>query len=170
MRRSIIMTGFLLASLLLVSACSAKRGGFSNGAPQLVANPDKVSLMLADAADRAAASLEKLAAVEYAQSSGVAAAPIGNAPVELRRAMTLDWTGPVEPLVKALADRTSYNFIVVGAQPPVPVVVSVHAENQPAINILRDIGLQLGARADVRVDGNRRVVEIHYAPTSGLGG
>ena len=52
----------------------------------------------------------------------------------------------------------------------VPVVVSVDVENKPVIDVLRSVGLQLGMRADIRVDAGRRTVELHYAPNTGVGG
>lgn len=134
----------------------------------MVAEPDNVSAMLADAADRVATSMEKLAAIEYEKSPGVATAPAEGAPQDLRRAITVSWVGPVEPMLEALAHRTSYNFFVLGSAPPVPAVVSVDVENQQAIEVLRNIGLQLGTRADVRVDAEKRVIELHYAPVEGL--
>ena len=156
---------FACASLVLLSACSGNV--FRKGAPQLVAEPDNVSAMLADAADRAARSLEKLSAVEHARGPGLTAAPVSGAPAELRRAITISWVGPVEQVTQALADRASYNFLIVGAAPPVPLVVSLDIENKPVIEVLRTIGLQLGQRADVRVDATRRVIEIHYASAGG---
>jgi len=81
----------------------------------------------------------------------------------------VNWVGPVEPITKTLADRAGYNFLTIGNPPPVALVVSVDAENRPVIDVLRDIGLQLGMRADVRVDGGKRLVELHYAPNSGIG-
>lgn len=158
----------LLSVVLLLSACSSNRG-FDNDTPQLVAEPDSVSAMLADAADRVASSLEKLAAVEYQRSPGVAVAPVADAPVELRRAITVNWVGPVEPIVETLANRSSYNFIVLGSPPPVPIVVSLDVENMPVVDVLRDIGLQMGVRGDIRVDGKNKTVEIQYAPTTGVG-
>ena len=137
---------------------------------QIVASPDKATMMLAEAADRASVSLETLAAVEQSRSPGIAVAPIGDAPPELRRAMTVNWVGPVEPIGKTLADRAGYGFTVVGDPPPVPIVVSLDVENKPVIDILRNLGLQLGTRADLKVDGSRRIVEIHYAPVTGVGG
>ena len=56
-----------------------------------------------------------------------------------------------------------------GDRPPVPLTVNIDAENQPIIDILRDVGLQFGQRADVKVDGVRQMVEVHYAPVTGLG-
>jgi defect-in-organelle-trafficking protein DotD len=157
----------LLSCMVLLPACESR---FREGAPQLVAEPDNVAAMLADAADRAANSLEKLAAVDYARSPGVAVGPVSGAPAELRRAISLQWTGPVEQVAQALADRSSYNFLIVGASPPVPIVVEIDAENKPVVEVLRDIGLQMGKRADIRVDAERKVVEIHYAPVAGTEG
>ena len=138
--------------------------------PQLVAAPDKVSAMLADAADRASVALETLAAVEQSRSPGVAVAPIIDAPAELKRAISVNWVGPVEPIAKTLADRAGYRFQTVGSPPPVPLVVSIDVENSPVIDVLRNLGLQLGMRADVRVDARGRMVEVHYAPNTGVGG
>ena len=70
----------LLASALLLTACETATEAFSGDTPQLVAAPDSVSAMLADAADRAANSLETLAAVEYARSPGVAVSNINDRP------------------------------------------------------------------------------------------
>lgn len=161
----------VLISLAPLTACSDYMSAhdFSNAHPQMVAQPDTVSAMLADAADRAANSLETLAAVEYARSPGVAVGPVGNAPTELRRAITVNWVGPVEPITKTLADRAGYNFLVVGAQPVVPIVISLDVENTPVIEVLRNIGLQLGMRGDIKVDGPGRVVELHYPANTGVG-
>ena len=160
------MTFFAAALLLALTAL----GGCSTEKlypPQIVASPDKASMMIAEAADRASVALETLAAVEQARSPEIAVAPIANAPAELRRAMTVNWVGPVEPIAKTLADRAGYSFRTVGDAPPVAIVVSVDEENTPVIDILRSVGLQLGRRGDVKVDGERRVVEIHYAPVTG---
>ena len=161
-------SGFIkfAAFLVLLGGCTP----VVKGNPQVASTPDKVSLMLAEAADRASVALETLAAVEQARSPGIAVGPIDNVPPELRRAITINWVGPAEPITKTLADRAGYVFQSVGNPPPVPTVVSINVENQPVIDVLRSVGLQLGMRADVRVDAARRIVEIHYAPTTGVGG
>ena len=69
-----------------------------------------------------------------------------------------------------LADRASYGFQIVGNAPPVPIIVSINVENKPVIEVLRNIGLQLGVRADVTVDSERRMVEVHYGPNTGPSG
>ncbi len=156
---------FIAATML--SACAYHQTEMRD--PQVVTSPDKISLMLAEAADKASNALQTLAAVEQARSPAVAVQPIHNAPPELMRAMTLTWYGPAEQLVKKLADRASYTFLALGDRPPVPLTVSLDVENKPVIDILRDAGLQLGLRADIKVDSTRRVVELQYAPVTGVG-
>ncbi len=162
-----IHIGFVFITCVL-TACGPIARDFSASHPQMVATPDPVSALLADAADRASRSLETLAAVEHARSPGASVAPAGNAPTELRRAVTVSWTGPVEPIAKMMAERAGYNFVAIGAMPPTPVVVSVKAENRPVIDVLRDIGLQMGVRGDIKVDSPRKVVELHYPPNTGI--
>lgn len=156
--------GYLLVlGALLVSACQSAPARD----PQVVTSPDKVSLMLAESADKAANALQTLAAVEQASSPGVHVSPISDAPSELARAITINWVGPADQITKKLADRASYGFLVMGDEPPVPLVVSLDVNNQPVIDVLRDIGLQMGERANLRVDSTRRMIELHYAPVSG---
>ncbi|MCB9963422.1 MAG: DotD/TraH family lipoprotein [Rhodospirillales bacterium] len=148
--------------LPLIAGCSTSGSKYMIGNPQIVAEPDKISAMLADAADRASTSLEELAAIE-AQKRKVAASPnLDDAPVELMRGITVNWIGPVEPLLKKLSDHASYNFKVYGSGPAVPLVVSVDAENQPIVEVLRGVGTQLGSEAAVHVDAQDRSVELRY--------
>ena len=153
-----------LAVLLLAGCQLPERNA------QVVASPDKVSLMLAEAADKASTSLETLAAIEQKKSPGVAVAPISNAPEELARAITITWVGPPEQILRKLSDRASYNFVTLGNRPPVPLVINVDVQNEPVIEVLRDIGLQLGVRGDVKVDAEKKIIELHYAPVTGVGG
>ena len=164
--RRFIKTSFVcLIALGALSACQVQQRN-----AQVVTSPDKVSLMLAEAADKASNSLETLAAIEQAKAPGVGVQPIYNAPEELARAITITWVGPPEQILRKLADRASYNFVTLGNRPPVPLVVNVDVQNQPVIEVLRDIGLQLGVRGDVKVDSERGIIELHYAPVTGVGG
>ena len=157
----------LLSVFLLVGCSGIEVSTHKEDNPQFVASPDKATLMLAQAADKASNALETLAAIEQSRSPKVSVAPIENVPDELKRAMTVSWVGPVEPIAKRLAAYSEYGFEILGDQPPVPIVVNLDAENTRVVDMLRNIGLQLGARADIRVDGQRKVVELQYAPVVG---
>lgn len=134
---------------------------------QLVATPDPVALRLASAVDRAAAALQTLASVEQARNPGVAVQAAPYAPQELRRTVSVNWVGPIEPIVQKLADRAGYKMQVNGDVPPVPVIVSLSVVEKSVVETLRDVGLQAGQRADIAVDPKRRIVELNYAPVSG---
>jgi len=157
-------------SMLLLGACESLPHLTQQKAatPQLVAAPDSVSAMLADAADRTASALENLAAVEQYRTPDVAVEPINDAPLHLQSPVSVNWTGPVEPLADAVADRVGYRFATLGAAPAIPIVVSIDVTAKPAIEVFRDMGLQMGRRADIRVDSSRGLVEIQYAPVGSM--
>ncbi len=159
---------FLLTfTALALSACAD--GTVRVRDPQLVATPDKVDAMLAQAADKSASALQTLAAVEQKRTPSASIAPVQGAPPELMRAITVNWVGPADQITNTLANRAGYKFQVLGETPSTPVVVSVDVTNQPLIEVLRSVGLQLGARADIRVDSSAQRVELMYAPTTGVG-
>lgn len=150
-----------------LTACEHISERVKPGKPQMVAQPDSVNVMLADAADRATRALETLASVEQYRSPAPSVATIPNAPTELRRGVTVEWNGPAEPMVEALTAKTGYTYQTFGAKPPVPLVIALKTTNRPAIEVFRDIGLQLGGRANLKVDAARRVVELYYGPIGG---
>ena len=107
------------------------------------------------------------AAVEQKQNPDIAIAAIPNAPQELRRTISVDWYGPVEQIARDVANRASYNFQAFGNTPPTPVIVTITARNRPVIDVLRDIGLQVGSQANLKVDASRRIVELYYPSALG---
>ena len=134
---------------------------------QLVAEPDPVGLRLASAVDKASAALQTLASVEQARNPSASIQQVPYAPQELRRSVTINWVGPIEPIMRRLADRAGYDMQVNGDLPPAPVVVTLNVREKSVIETLRDVGLQAGQRADVVVDPEHRIVELNYAPVSG---
>ena len=136
--------------------------------------PDPAGIRLAEAAERAEAALTALAMMRAAEmpprNSGMPAEAPGSSPVsgsspvpaELRRAVTIDWIGPVETLAEALARRAEYRFVMAGAPSVRPVMVSVTVRDTPLIEVLRDLGLQAGNAATLVVDANGRTVRLDW--------
>ena len=151
-------TVLIVSAALLLGACA-----INPPKPQLVAEPDNVTLRLAQAADRAANALDQLAAIEQNRTPTDLPPLASSAPPELRRSVTVNWSGPVEPLAKQLADRASYTLQISGNAPETAIIASVNVRNEPVIEVLRDIGLQLGDRAELKVDANLKTVELSYA-------
>lgn len=149
--------------LLLMTACAP----YAKVDQQLVASPDPIGLRLASAVDKASTALQTLAAVEQARNPGVSIQAAPYAPQELRRTVSVEWVGPIEPITRSLADRAGYELRINGDMPPAPLVVSIQAKQKSVIDVLRDVGLQAGLRANVVVDPDQRLVELNYAPVSG---
>ena len=112
-------------------------------------------------------ALETLASVEQTRTPLASVSPVDNAPRELMRSISVEWTGPIEPLTQRIAERAGYEFLILGMQPPVPVVINVKAVEKPVIDVLRDIGLQSGQRADIVVDAERKIIEVSYVSIYG---
>lgn len=167
MTRILFLSLSCLVGILALSGCQANPVRINN--PQLVAEPDKVSALLAQAADRSSRAMETLAAIEQTRAPRVNMATPSNLPAELQRGVTVNWVGPVENVTKMMADRASYGFSVSGDAPATPIVVTIDMENMPIFDVLRSIGLQMGNRGDVHVDAETKSIELIYAPVTGLG-
>lgn len=76
---------------------------------------------------------------------------------------SIDWSGPVEPLIKQIANATDYRLRVLGTAPGIPVLVTVYDKNMMIADILRDVGYQCGRRATVVIFPESRVIELRYA-------
>lgn len=76
---------------------------------------------------------------------------------------SVDWSGPVEPLVIQLAKACNYRVRVLGKSPAIPVLVSVYDKNTMVADILRDVGYQCGRRAAIVIYPESRLIELRYA-------
>ena len=76
---------------------------------------------------------------------------------------TVDWSGPVEPLLRQIAKAANYRVRVLGTPPAIPVIVTIYTKNAMLGDILRDVGYQCGRRAAVVVFPETRVIELRYA-------
>ncbi len=124
--------------------------------------PDPAELRLAEAAERAETALTALARIASAQIPLPTAGIAGDVPAALRRPVTLDWIGPVESVAASLAQYAGYRFAAAGMRPVRPVMVEVGAADTPLIEVLRDIGIQAGAAANLVVDARSRTVRLDW--------
>lgn len=75
----------------------------------------------------------------------------------------IDWTGPIEPLIRKLADMTDYKVKVLGNTPTIPIIVSISQDKAVIADILKNAGMQAGKRANIVVFPANRVIEVRYA-------
>ncbi len=144
---------------LASSACTTSR-------PH-VPDLDPAEVKLAEAASSVSHSLVQLAAVEQAANPQAAVKPPPDpASYGMGNLVSIDWSGPIEPLVSRVANASGYKLKVLGREPSIPIMVTMLAHNTPLGDVLRDAGFQAGSRADIIVFPSRRVVELRYLPAS----
>lgn len=125
---------------------------------------DPAEAKLAEAADSVSRSLQSLAENQQAlypkpkQYKEPDPADYG-----MSNLTSMNWSGPIEPLVEQIAKATGYSLRVSGVRPAIPVLVSINAKNVPLGQILRDAGYQCGDKADIVVFPRSKVIELLYA-------
>ncbi|HEX4045407.1 MAG TPA: type IVB secretion system lipoprotein DotD [Gammaproteobacteria bacterium] len=149
--------GLLVITALLLCACAVPKqpAGY---------NVSKTEASLAEASYSVSRSLVELS--EVAQASHPQpdlAPPPSPASYGMGGLTSIDWSGPVEPLVRQMAKAANYRVRVLGTQPAIPVLVTVYTKNAMLGDILRDVGYQTGRRASVVIFPESRVIELRYA-------
>ena len=75
---------------------------------------------------------------------------------------SVDWIGPVEPLVTKIAKASHYRLKVLGSKPAIPALVEVSKQDVPLFDILRDVTFQVQKKVDIVIYPNNRVIELRY--------
>lgn len=124
---------------------------------------DEAEVKIAEAADSVSESLKELSEIERAVHPG-AHLPAAPNPARIGMAGTasIDWIGPVEPLVEKIAKASNYRLRVLGPKPPIPALVQVSKQNVALMDILRDVTFQVQKKADIVIYPSNRVIELRY--------
>jgi len=149
---------FCLACISL-AACAKKPV-----APKSVPNTQEaVNVTLAEAATSVSHSLNEVAATEQAANPPQSVSePPSPSSYGMNVMASVNWQGPVEPILKKLAQMTNYKFRIIGQSPSSPVIVDIFAKNQEIGDIVRNIGLQAAKRAQVVVMPVSKTLELRY--------
>lgn len=81
----------------------------------------------------------------------------------LTQRVSVLWKGPAEGILAKVAEDTGFRFKTVGKEPAIPLIVNIDVKNEQVVEVLRSIGLQLGAAANVNVSLREKVIEVVYA-------
>lgn len=156
-------TRFMLASLVLVlSGCGIIPAPNPLGAEDKPMQSDPALVDTAEAATSISHALSELATASRQDQGLVKRETDDIIPQTLTRVMSIDWAGPVEPLVKQLAQSNHLRFKVIGKEPAIPVLVSMRKREVVAYDVLQDIQAQIAPRAEIVVFPTSGVIELHY--------
>ena len=125
---------------------------------------DPAAAKLAEAATSISQSLVTLAEVEQAQLPAQKLDKLPNPEkLNMPEMICVDWSGPVEPFLKKIAQASGYRFRVLGVRPAIPIIVTITARNTPLTSVLRDTAFQCMTKADVMVYPCKKLIELAYA-------
>ena len=107
-------------------------------------------------------SLAELAAIERTRTPPNKKLVTTDNSATMHKRVTLDWNGPIAPLLQRVAKLISYRLRIIGKTPAVPVLVSVNGRDILVADLLRNADLQCGQRAKIIVYGKQRLIELRY--------
>lgn len=149
--------------LALCSILALVLGACSTPAPKMY-DPTENEASLAEASYSISRSMVDLSeTAQAAHPLPKLAPPPSPASYGMGMPTSVDWSGPVEPLLRQVAKTADYRIRTLGTSPGIPVIVTIYAKNEMLGDILRDIGYQCGRRASVVVFPESRVIELRYA-------
>ena len=149
----------ILSGCLLLNACATTPPNDYHAQPQ-----DSHSYVtLAEAAASVSQSLTNLDETEQAAYPPVSIKePPHPGTYGMAIPISIDWDGPIEPLVKQIANAANYKLRVLGTTPAIPIIVSISAKDTALGDILRNVGYQAGKQAQVVVFPSTHVIELRY--------
>lgn len=118
---------------------------------------------VAEAATAIGQSLQELAAVQMTvHPPQKLKQPFDPHAIGMDKMASIDWTGPVQPVLKKIAQATNYQLRVIGRKPALPVLISLNVKNKPIADILRNITYQVVMKANIAVYPKSRTIELRY--------
>ena len=140
--------------------------GHDNSGETVVTNTQYiVDTGISNAAQKAADSLQTLAAIEKARYPKDATLPFANAhSPELDQFVTVSWYGPLRPILQQIANQIGYTLQVYGKPPQMPILVRVDdtKNKTTAINVIRNLDLQATTKADILLYPQHGMISLRY--------
>lgn len=171
----IIKLSILAAAIALAGCSDSKRvvdlhlKYFTEKSAPLNASDADAQAQVANAATSASGSLEELSAIDLANTSLKAKhrikKPWRGTYIGMSQRGSIDWNGPVEPIVKKIADVSGYHVHVLGTRPPIPVLVNLNMNNDTMADMLRNVMYQVHNKATIAVYPKTRRIELRYFKT-----
>jgi defect in organelle trafficking protein DotD len=154
----------LLCICFLLTSCAYTPYYLKQKGGQGEATPDPSAAKLAEAASSVSHSLQRLAEIEIATHPDAKLPPPPNpSQIGMDQLISVDWTGPVEPLLARIGKLSRYRVRVLGIQPAIPAIISVSEQDTLLADVLRNIELQMKHKGRIKLYPKSRVIELRYS-------
>lgn len=147
---------------LLILSCSLA-GCVSPYDPPAPQPSDAAAFKLAEAATSVSNSMITLEGINKAKYPQFQKKLPSASSFGMYQLTSIDWTGPIGPIVSKIALAANYQLSVLGNPPAIPVIIAIHAQNLSLGEILRNIDYQAGEKAYIYVNSKTRTIELRYS-------
>ena len=168
-RSTFLLSLTALAATLTLTGCGPNHHNYmllkyvtADSAP-VPAVDKNAQAQIASAAASVGQSMQNLDAMSLATHPHVQMpTPVNAVTVGMAQIVSINWHGPVQPLLKQIADNAHYHLTVLGTAPSIPLLVNVNATNEALADILRDATYQVANEASVKIYPHKRIIELRY--------
>lgn len=156
-----IVICFLAVSL--VGCNSEPKIRFTDSYTNIEDDKRTAELTLNAAAASISKSLAELAEIERASHPHAKLlSPLDPDMIGMGQLISIDWSGPIGPLAKKIAEASRYKLKILGTPPSIPILVSISAKDTQLADILRDANFQCGNKANLVVYSASKIIELRY--------
>ena len=117
---------------------------------------------LAESAATVSASFKELARIEKSKNPSKRLKAARAISLEMTGHATVDYTGPVETILKQIAKVSKVRYRKLGHPKGTPILVSINSRNTPIVDIIQDISYQVHKHANVKLHSKQKVLELRY--------
>lgn len=162
-----LKTLWLLPVIGLLAGCSNhKTLTYSyittSSAPVKVGDVNSQS-QLAEAAVSVGQSMQQMSAIDMATHPKTKLQePLNPEVIGMTQPTSLDWSGPIEPLLERVANTANYHLRILGKEPPIPVLVAINMNDVPLADIVRNAAFQVEKKADITIYPESKTIELRY--------
>lgn len=161
-----ILQKFLLIIIINLTTCLVCGCSLTNKKPNpepVACNNKEIEKQLLDTAQSIERSLALLAMSQESNNPPlINTAPLLTPEGGMGGTADIDWTGPIEPLLRKLADMTDYNLKILGSEPTIPIIVSITQNKAVIADIVKNASLQAGRQANIMVFPANKIIELRY--------
>lgn len=145
----------ILLAVLICAGCAGKKN---------LPPTDPTIASLNDAAQEIQRELQTLSMIKQTESGITDRVKPYSTPNEgvLSKRISLEWSGPLDTAVAAVADLVGYKYKVIGTPPAIQPLVSVMIDNRPAFEALETLGWKAGEKAGVVVKQATKEIQLIY--------
>lgn len=134
----------------------------TNAAP-IMTTDAKAQAQLAQASASIDQSAQQDASIQLATHPAAKVAPgLDPATTHMTQISSLNWYGPLQPLLGKIANTAGYTLRVLGDAPATPILIVINVQDEPLANILQNAIYQAAGKATVNVYPNTKIIELRY--------